>query len=87
MDNKFDNCPYCGRTVIKGAMRCVACGRILQTPEEQLKMIEKLQTKKKFNWSRLLNYAVMIGILWAFYYYSGRIIKIIKIFFKDVIHI
>ena len=79
MRNKFDNCPYCGNTVIKGAMRCVGCGKILQTPEEQIAIIEKLQSKQKFNMNRLLNYIVTIILLGALYYYfSERLIQIIK---------
>ena len=79
MDNKFENCPYCSKTVIKGAMRCVACGKILQTPEEQIATIEKLQSKPKFNIKRFLNCTVMIIIIGVLYYYfSDRLIVIIK---------
>jgi hypothetical protein len=64
---------------MKGAMRCVACGKILQTPEEQIAAIEKLQSKQKFNINRLLNYTVMIIILGVLYYYfSERLIGTIK---------
>ena len=78
MSNKFENCPYCCKTVIKGAMRCVACGKILQTPEEQIARIEKLQSKQKFNMKSFLNYTVMIIILGGLYNYSERLIEIIK---------
>jgi hypothetical protein len=64
---------------MKGAMRCVACGKILQTPEEQIAAIEKLQSKQKFNINRVLNYTVLIIILGVLYYYfSERLIEIIK---------
>lgn len=79
MSYQIENCPYCHQKVIKGAMRCVACGKILQTPEERIHTIEKLQSKQKFNMNRFLKYAVMIiisGIL--YYYYSERLIEIIK---------
>jgi uncharacterized membrane protein YvbJ len=79
LSNKLENCPYCSKTVMKGAMRCVACGKILQTPEEQIAAIEKLQSKQKFNINRLLNYTVMIIILGVLYYYfSERLIGTIK---------
>ena len=55
MSYKIENCPYCHQKMIKGAMRCVACGKILQTPEEQIATIEKLQSKQKFNMNRFLN--------------------------------
>ncbi len=79
MDNQIDECPYCHRPVIKGAMRCVACGKILQTTEERIDTLEKLQSKQKFNIKRILKWTVMIiisGVL--YYYYSERIIEIIK---------
>ena len=60
-------------------MRCVGCGKILQTPEEQIAIIEKLQSKQKFNMNRLLNYIVTIILLGVLYYYfSERLIQIIK---------
>ena len=79
MNNTFLNCPYCGKTVMKGAMRCVACGKILQTPEEQSATIEKLQVKQKFNMKGLLKGTLTIIVLSVMYYYfSERIIVMIK---------
>jgi hypothetical protein len=64
---------------MQGAMRCVACGKILQTPEEPIAAIEKLQSKQKFNVKRFLNYTVMIIILGVLYYYfSERLIGAVK---------
>ena len=79
MSNKLENCPYCQQKVFKGAMRCVACGKILQTTEERIDTLEKLQSMQKFNMKRFLNWTVMIiisGVL--YYYYSERIIEIIR---------
>jgi len=79
VSNKLDNCPYCNRTVMKGAMRCVACGKILQTSEERIATIEKLQSKPKFNMKRFLKPIVIIIILGVlYYYYSERLIEIIE---------
>ncbi|UCH44455.1 MAG: hypothetical protein JSV11_09135 [Nitrospiraceae bacterium] len=79
MRNTFGKCPYCSKTVMKGAMRCVACGKTLQTPEEQLAAIEKLQSKQKFNINRLVHYTIMLTILGLLYYYfSERLIGAIK---------
>lgn len=79
MSDKLENCPYCHQTVFKGAMRCVACGRILQTPEERIAIIEKLQAKPKFNMKKFLEWIFMIIILGVLYYYfSERVIEIIK---------
>lgn len=79
MNNQIEDCPYCHRPVIKGAMRCVACGKILQTSEERIDTLEKLQSKQKFNMKRFLKWTLMIiisGVL--YYYYSERVIEIIK---------
>lgn len=85
MDNAFLNCPYCGKTVMKGAMRCVACGKILQTPEEQMAKIEKLQAKQKFNVKGLLKGTVTILVLGLLcYYFSERIIVMIKSIFHFI---
>ncbi len=79
MSNKLESCPYCHKTIFKGAMRCVACGKILQTPEERIATIEKLQSKPKFNMKRFLKWIVMIITLGVLYYYfSERLIEIIK---------
>ena len=79
MDHKLENCPYCSKPLIKGAMRCVACKNILQTPEEQIATLEKLQSKQKFNVKRFLNFTVKIIIIGVLYYYfSDRLIVIIK---------
>ena len=79
MNNTLLNCPYCSKTVMKGAMRCVGCGKTLQTPEEQIASIEKLQAKQKFNVKGLLKRTVTILVLVVlYYYYSDRIIVMIK---------
>ena len=79
MNNTFLNCPYCGKTVMKGAMRCVACGKILQTPEEQSARIEQLQVKQGVNIKGLLKGTLTIIVLSVVYYYfSERIIVMIK---------
>jgi polyferredoxin len=79
LNNKLANCPYCHQTVFKGAMRCVACGKILQTPEERIATIEKLQSKPKFNMKRFLKWIVTIITLGVLYYFfSERLIEIIK---------
>ncbi len=78
-ETPFDSCPYCHQRVFKGAMKCVACGRILQTPEERVAIIEKLQAKKKFDMRKFLNWTVKIIILGILYYYfADKLIEIIK---------
>jgi DNA-directed RNA polymerase subunit RPC12/RpoP len=80
MDTNFDTCPYCGRKILKGAMKCLGCGRILKTPEEQKETIEKLRkSKKSFNIGRLLKFIVLllaVGII--YYYFSDQIVVFIE---------
>ncbi len=58
---QFETCPYCGNNVLKGAMRCVACQRILQTPEQQSAVIEKLeQSRKRFNTAKLIKFIIFL---------------------------
>ena len=61
LDLNFATCPSCGNNVLKGAMRCVACQRILQTPEEQTAVIEKLeQSRKRFNTAKLIKFIIFL---------------------------
>jgi len=79
LSNELDNCPYCHQRLFKGAMRCVACGRILQTPEERIAIVEKLQAKPKFNMKKFFKWIFMIIILGVLYYYfSERLIEVIE---------
>jgi len=57
----------------------VACGRILQTPEERIAIVEKLQAKPKFNMKKFFKWIFMIIILGVLYYYfSERLIEVIE---------
>ena len=46
----------------------VACGKLLQTPEERIAIIEKLQSKQKFNVKRFLKDTLIITILGVLYF-------------------
>ncbi len=79
MNETLESCPSCGKTMMQGAMRCVACGKILQTPEEQIASLERLQTKPEFNMKGLLKGTLTIIVLSALYYYfSDSIADMIK---------
>ena len=41
MSITYDECPYCGRRIIKGAMKCMGCGKILKTAAEQQASIDR----------------------------------------------
>ncbi len=76
----FDNCPHCSQKVLKGAMRCTSCGKILKSPEEQLASIKKYkESKKKFNTGKLIKFIIFLlaaGII--YHYYSEEIIEFIS---------
>lgn len=80
MSAEFDKCPHCGQKVMKGAMRCARCGRLLITPEEQLERIERLKRSKKgFRMGGLLKFIAFLAVLAGVWYlYSDRIIEFIR---------
>lgn len=80
MSLDFDTCPHCGQRVLKGALRCTGCGKILKSPEEQLASIKKLkESKKGFNTGKLLKFIIFllaIGII--YYFFSDQIVELIS---------
>ncbi len=85
MSFDFDTCPHCGQRVLKGAMRCTGCGKILKSPEEQLASIKKFkESKKRFNTGKLLKFIIFLlaaGII--YHYYSEEIIEFIRNIFAQ----
>jgi hypothetical protein len=63
-----------------GAMRCVGCGKILKTPEEQAASIQKLkESKKSFNIGRFIRFIILILVIATIYYFfSEDIIELIN---------
>jgi uncharacterized membrane protein YvbJ len=65
----YDSCPHCGQTVIKGAMRCLGCGKILKTAEEQAASIERLKkSKKKMQFMSIVKFVLFIIVIIVLYY-------------------
>ena len=76
MDIQTDICPYCGQQILKGAMRCLACGRILKTPEEQAEAIERLRKAKKgFNFGGLVKFLSFLCAAAVLYYFFSDELK------------
>ena len=71
----FDACAGCGQKVIKGAMRCPRCGRLLISPEEQLERLKKLKERKKeFDLGKVIQFFLWFLIIGtAYYFFSDRI--------------
>jgi uncharacterized membrane protein YvbJ len=79
MSLNYDTCPYCGQKVLKGAMRCIGCKKILKTPEEQAESIEKLKaSQKKFKISGYIKFIIFLIALGIIYnYFSEEILDFI----------
>jgi len=72
MARKIEACPYCGRNILKGAMRCPGCGKLLKTAEEQRASIRQFEkAQKKFNYMGLVKLVVFLifaGVVYNYYY-------------------
>ena len=79
----YDRCPHCGQTVIKGAMRCLSCGKILKTAEEQAASIERLKkSKKKLPFKSVLKFVFFIFVILVLYYvFSEEIAELVGRYF------
>lgn len=79
----YDRCPHCGQTVIKGAMRCLSCGKILKTAEEQAASIERLKkSKKKLPLKSILKFVFFIIVILVLYYvFSEEIAELLDRYF------
>jgi len=71
----YDSCPHCGKTVIRGAMRCLGCGKILKTAEEQAVSIEKLRKSvKKNSWKGMIRVILLFsGMILLYFYFSEQL--------------
>ena len=79
----YDECPYCGRQVIKGAMKCLGCGKILKTAEEQQASIQRYTESQQGGFfSRVVKIVIFILVLAAAWYahkkYQTEILSFIK---------
>ena len=75
----YDECPYCGRQVIKGAMKCLGCGKILKTAEEQQASIQKYtESQQDSFFGRVIKIVIFILLLAAAWHaYSNYRVEIL----------
>ena len=84
MSIAYDDCPYCGRQVIKGAMKCMGCGKILKTAEEQQASIQKYTKSQQGGgfFGKTVKIVIFILLLVAAWYvynnYQVEILSFIK---------
>jgi uncharacterized membrane protein YvbJ len=80
LGGNFSACPYCGKSVMKGAMRCVSCGKLLKTPDEQAESIRQLTSKtKKFNFRGMIKLLFLLAAAgYVYFYYSDSVIQFVR---------
>ncbi|MDT8316519.1 MAG: hypothetical protein RQ824_00820 [bacterium] len=83
MPISYDECPYCGRQVIKGAMKCLGCGKVLKTAEEQQVSIQRYaESQHASSFGRVAKVVIFILLVAAIWYaynnYQADISSLIK---------
>ena len=77
----YDECPYCGRQVIKGAMKCMGCGKILKTAEEQQASIQRYTESQQGGgfFGKIVKIVIFMLVLAAAWYaYSNYRVEILS---------
>ena len=79
MPIEYDECPYCGRQIIKGAMKCPGCGKTLKTAEEQQASIQKYAESQQVGFfGRMVKIVIFILLLAAAWHaYSNYRVEIL----------
>ena len=80
-------CPYCGRNIIKGAMKCMGCGKILKTPEEQMRSYEKQKASQETSiFTKVIKFVLLVLLILAagvvYKLYGDQIRQFISVFLK-----
>ena len=79
MEFGSESCPHCGKPIIKGAMRCMGCGKILKTAAEQQRSIDRYkETQETSFFAKLFKFfffAVVILVLAVAYKLFGNEIR------------
>ena len=69
----YDICPKCRGKVLIGATRCMSCGAVLKTEEEQKAMVKHFtEQKKEFNKAGLVKFIMYLIIFGAIYYFFSE---------------
>ena len=77
----YDECPHCGNQIIKGAMKCMACGKILKTANEQQASIDRYRKSQEGDgfFGKIVRFAIFILFLAAAWYvYSNYQVEILS---------
>ena len=87
MSTGFEACPYCGKKIIKGAMKCMGCGKLLKTAEEQQRSIDRYKESQASSFAgKLFKFVLFVvvvagaGVVYRFY--GGQIIRFVSSLLK-----
>jgi uncharacterized membrane protein YvbJ len=73
------SCQHCGKQVMKGAMRCPSCGKILKTAEEQLASVERYRESQKTSpIGAIVKIIILVVIIGIGYKYQAEIIEFVQ---------
>jgi uncharacterized membrane protein YvbJ len=77
---QYTYCHHCGKRLVAGAMKCISCGKILKTAEEQLESIERVKNKeKKINvWPIVKIVLFVILVVVVYNKYSDQILSLLR---------
>ena len=84
MATSIEKCPFCGGNILKGAMKCTSCGKLLTTAEQQQEAIIRHQeASKKTNIKGMVIKAIVLVALIAIgFRYFEEISDLIREFTK-----
>ncbi len=65
---EYTYCHHCGSRLLAGAMRCISCGKILKTPEEQINSVDAVKARhKKLDLWPIIKVALLLMIAFVVY--------------------
>jgi uncharacterized membrane protein YvbJ len=78
MGDSYFDCPFCGQKLMKGAMKCVGCGKMLKTADEQQASIQKLkESPRGFDFTKALKFIIfLVGLALIYHFFSDQITEI-----------
>lgn len=81
MTQDLINCPYCGKEIMARAMKCMHCGKILVTADQQMASAKHVLAKnEKSPFVMLFKIALFLVIAGTIYNYKDELLDIIKKF-------
>ena len=75
LNKNSDICSYCGQIILKGAFRCIKCGKLLKTAHERVDSLQKFKEpeKRKLNIGSLIKSVIfLLAIGTAFLYLTNH---------------